>query len=92
MRHRRFKAQYGTNKNKPNAFGKCVSAHGEAKAEDEAEATQEAKENAAKKCKKERDALDPSPRSRQKYGTEPRTRRTPSASASRKLAKAKSSS
>ena len=49
-----FKEKYGTNKNKANAFGKCVS--GMAKkleaqaAEEEAEA--EAKENAAKECKK----------------------------------------
>ena len=48
-----FKALYGT---KPNAFGKCVSALGEAsRLETETEATQEAKENAAKACKKERD-------------------------------------
>ena len=44
-----FKLAYGTNKNKANAFGKCVSAMVK-KAEEQAEA-QEAKENAAKKCK-----------------------------------------
>jgi hypothetical protein len=44
-----FKELYGMNKNKANAFGKCVSALVK-KAEEQAEA-QEAKENAAKKCK-----------------------------------------
>ena len=50
-----FKAQWG---DKPNAFGKCVSATAKQlqAAEDKAE-QQEAKENAAKKCKKERDEL-----------------------------------
>ena len=50
-----FKEKYGTNKNKANAFGKCVS--GMAKkleaqaAEDENEAETQAEKNAAKKCK-----------------------------------------
>ncbi len=44
-----FKEQYGTNANKANAFGKCVSAM-EKKAE-----SAEATENAAKKCKAERE-------------------------------------
>lgn len=50
-----FKAQWG---DKPNAYGKCVSATAKQlqAAEDKAE-QQEAKENAAKKCKKERDEL-----------------------------------
>ena len=43
-----FKTKYGTNANKANAFGKCVSAKVK-KAEE-----QEARENAAKKCKAER--------------------------------------
>jgi hypothetical protein len=46
-----FKTKYGTNANKANAFGKCVS--GQAKKAEEAEAA-EATENAAKKCKAER--------------------------------------
>ena len=48
-----FKTQYG---DKPNAFGKCVSATAK-KMNEEAEEQEEAKENAAKKCKKERDEL-----------------------------------
>ncbi len=48
-----FQALYGT---KPNAFGKCVSALAKLKTETETEATKDAKENAAKACKKERDA------------------------------------
>ena len=49
-----FKTKYGTNANKANAFGKCVSGKVK-KAEEQAE-TQEARENAAKKCKAERAA------------------------------------
>ncbi len=44
-----FKLKYGTNANKANAFGKCVS--GMVK---KAEAQEQAEENAAKKCKAER--------------------------------------
>jgi hypothetical protein len=47
-----FRAKYGTNPNKMNAFGKCVSAKAKAKAE--AEEHEEAVDNAAKQCKKER--------------------------------------
>jgi hypothetical protein len=46
-----FKNKYGTNANKANAFGQCVS--GQAKKAEEAEEA-EATENAAKKCKAER--------------------------------------
>ena len=47
-----FAAKYGTNKNKKNAFGKCVS--GKAKElEEEHEADEQAELNAAKKCKAE---------------------------------------
>ena len=65
-----FKLKYGTNANKANAFGKCVS--GTAKKsgndeEDEAE-QQEARENAAKKCKAERTTLGVEP-FKAKYGT-----------------------
>ena len=49
-----FKTRYGTNANKANAFGKCVSGKVK-KAEEEVEA-EEARENAAKKCKAERAA------------------------------------
>jgi hypothetical protein len=47
-----FATLYGT---KPNAFGKCVSAVAKLQSETEAEASADAKENAAKACKKERD-------------------------------------
>jgi len=52
-----FMTKYGTNPNKSNAFGKCVAMQ-EKKAEAESSvAAQEARENAAKKCKKERTDL-----------------------------------
>jgi hypothetical protein len=54
-----FKVQYGTNTNKANAFGKCVSGKVK-KAEAQAEAAEQAKENAAKKCKAERGTTDES--------------------------------
>jgi hypothetical protein len=60
-----FKTKYGTNANKANAFGKCVSGKVK-KAEEQAEA-QEASENAAKTCKAERTA-DPAA-FKTKYGT-----------------------
>jgi hypothetical protein len=44
-----FKDAHGTNTNKSNAFGKCVS--GKVKKAEAAAEAQEAKENAAKKCK-----------------------------------------
>ena len=50
-----FKTKYDTNGSKSNAFGKCVSGKVK-KAEEQAE-TQEARENAAKTCKKERDDI-----------------------------------
>ena len=59
-----FKEKYGTNKNKANAFGKCVSAQVK-KAEQ-----QEAKENAAKACKAERGTTEQSIDAfKDKYGT-----------------------
>jgi len=48
-----FATQYGTNKNKKNAYGKCVSQTAQAKA-DKHEAAEEAK--AAADCKKQRSA------------------------------------
>jgi len=62
-----FKDKYGTNANKANAFGKCVSATA-AKAEAEAEANEQAEENAAKKCKAERTQLGVQA-FKDKYGT-----------------------
>ena len=50
-----FKTKYGTNANKANAFGKCVSGKVKKAEEEEVEA-EEARENAAKKCKAERAA------------------------------------
>jgi hypothetical protein len=58
-----FRDTYGTNKNKKNAFGKCVSHRTH-----QNEATEKtAKKNAAKDCKAER-AADPAA-FQQKYGT-----------------------
>ena len=45
-----FNLKYGTNKNKKNAFGKCVSSKASAAVESQEDATL----NAAKKCKAER--------------------------------------
>ena len=59
----RFKDEYGTNANKANAFGKCVS--GKAK---KAEEQEEARENAAKKCKAERESMGLQ-RFKDEYGT-----------------------
>ena len=60
-----FKLKYGTNANKANAFGKCVS--GMVK---KAEAQEQAEENAAKKCKAERGTTPASIEAfKLKYGT-----------------------
>lgn len=65
-----FKTKYGTNPNKANAFGKCVSGKAKKEKEEEESAeTEEARENAAKKCKAER-ALNPDA-FKTKYGTNP---------------------
>jgi len=48
-----FKAKYGTNKNKSNAFGKCVSKQ----ARDEAQEGETAHSNASKECKAEAEEL-----------------------------------
>ena len=45
-----FSAKYGTNKNKANAFGKCVSA----KAREEVKEREDAEGSAAQTCKTER--------------------------------------
>ena len=65
-----FKEKYGTNGNKSNAFGKCVSATAKAKrAEQDADDAAEAEEhtNAAKECDAERTA--DSKAFTEKYGT-----------------------
>ena len=67
-----FKEKYGTNANKANAFGKCVSGKAKAKKEAAAEdaAEERAEENAAKKCKAERGTTAQSIEAfKQKYGT-----------------------
>ena len=67
-----FKERYGTNANKANAFGKCVSGKAKAKKEAAAEdaADERAEENAAKKCKAERGTTAQSIEAfKQKYGT-----------------------
>jgi hypothetical protein len=49
-----FNEEYGTNKNKKNAFGKCVSSKSKGE-DDEDEANEDKNEtNASKKCKAER--------------------------------------
>jgi hypothetical protein len=48
-----FKAKYGTNENKANAFGKCVSK----RARDEAQEGETAHSNASKECKTEAEEL-----------------------------------
>jgi hypothetical protein len=58
-----FRAKYGTNHNKKNAFGKCVSR----RSRDEARERRAAAKNAAQECKDER-ALDVDAFN-QKYGT-----------------------
>ena len=58
-----FKLKYGTNKNKSNAFGKCVSQH----ARSEEKQRESAHSNAAKECAAERTA-DPEA-FKNKYGT-----------------------
>ena len=64
-----FKAKYGTNANKANAFGKCVSGKAK-KADAEDEASEQAEENAAKKCKAERGTTDATISAfKNKYGT-----------------------
>jgi hypothetical protein len=48
-----FQAQYGTNKNKKNAFGKCVSSVAKAKAKKREDAEQKAEDaKASTACKK----------------------------------------
>lgn len=51
--HEAFRTKYGTNKNKSNAFGKCVSQRARA----EESQRKEAASNAAKTCKAERATL-----------------------------------
>jgi len=90
-----FKAKYGTNANKANAFGKCVSGASTSKKEgddeDENGATEsKAEQNAAKKCKAERKQLGEDA-FKAKYGTNPNKANAFGKCVS-KLAKAKSSS
>jgi hypothetical protein len=63
-----FKEKYGTNTNKANALGKCVS--GKVKTAAEAGTQEQAEENAAKKCKAERGTTPTSIAAfKEKYGT-----------------------
>jgi Ni/Co efflux regulator RcnB len=91
-----FKAKYGTNANKANAFGKCVS--GMAKkleaqaAEDQNEADTQAEKNAAKACKAERgDTAQSIAVFKEKYGTN-KNKANAFGKCVSKLAKAKSTS
>jgi ABC-type microcin C transport system permease subunit YejB len=66
-----FKAKYGTNGNKANAFGKCVSALSKTK---DPETTSAAEKNAAKTCKAERGTSPSSIEAfKDKYGTNKNT-------------------
>jgi hypothetical protein len=89
-----FAAKYGTNPNKANAFGKCVSSKSKSKAkteDDENEASEsKAEESAAKKCKAERTSLGVDA-FKAKYGTNANKANAFGKCVS-KLAKAKSSS
>ena len=67
-----FKAKYGTNKNKANAFGKCVSAKAKANKDEKAndDNKSENANNAAKACKTERGTTAQSIEAfKTKYGT-----------------------
>jgi hypothetical protein len=59
-----FRQKYGTNHNKKNAFGKCVSR----RSRDEARERKSAHKNAAKECQDERDQIGEQAFD-QKYGT-----------------------
>ncbi|MBE2321046.1 hypothetical protein DVA67_034175 [Solirubrobacter sp. CPCC 204708] len=64
--HEAFSAKYGTNANRANAFGKCVSA----KAREEAKEREDAKDSAAQTCRTERGTTaDSHAAFDQKYGT-----------------------
>ena len=63
-----FMNKYGTNANKKNAFGKCVSAKSKAMKDDDEKAEDKAEANAAKKCKAERTQLGMDA-FKNKYGT-----------------------
>jgi len=61
-----FRARYGTNENKRNAFGKCVSR----RAQDEESERQSAHSNASKECREERgDTAASRAAFRERYGT-----------------------
>jgi len=89
-----FAAKYGTNANKANAFGKCVSSKSKDKAKtegDENEASEsKAEEAAAEKCKAERTSIGVDA-FKAKYGTNANKANAFGKCVS-KLAKAKSSS
>ena len=68
-----FAEKYGTNKNKKNAFGKCVSSKSKGEDDDEADEDKGEKQdkmNASKKCKAERGTTAASIAAfAEKYGT-----------------------
>jgi hypothetical protein len=67
---RAFADKYGTNPNKANAFGRCVSGSAEQDDGPSGTASEQARENAAKKCQAEREQLG-AQAFREKYGTNP---------------------
>jgi ABC-type microcin C transport system permease subunit YejB len=65
-----FKNKYGTNKNKANAFGKCVSGKSKSKSKDEKVDDDKDENSAAKACKAERGTTAQSIEAfKNKYGT-----------------------
>ena len=64
-----FKTKYGTNKNKANAFGKCVSGKSKDKAKDDKDEADKDDSAAAKACKAERSSMGAEAFAK-KYGTD----------------------
>jgi hypothetical protein len=73
MGEKAFAEKYGTNPNKRNAFGKCVSGKAKKPGDASAKPKDEKQENAARKCKAERAAMGEKAFA-EKYGTNPNER------------------
>ncbi len=85
-----FNEKYGTNKNKKNAFGKCVSSKSKDDDDDEADDENKNETNASKKCKAERGTTAASIAAFEaKYGTN-KNKRNAHGKCVSKYAKAKS--
>ena len=78
MGEQAFAERYGTNPNKRNAFGKCVSKYSKDKAakpgdDEDDEGDDQKQDNAAKKCKAERASMGEKAFA-ERYGTNPNKR------------------